>query len=421
MSELDVLFVHNNFPAQFRNLAATLALSPDVRVKAIAAKGARGLGDIPVQRYSFSGHELPSVHAFARRFEIECRRAEQVIYAATALKMEGFSPKLIYVHPGWGEALPLRTLFPDATICVYAEFYYWPSGTDVGFDKEFPQYGVDGETRVALRNASTLLALADANFAIAPTHWQRSVFPVEMRGKIHVVHDGLDTEALAPVVPAPRTTIGGQSFTRDDEIVTFVARNLEPYRGFHVFMRALPDILAARPKARIVIVGGDKVSYGMAPVEHASWREAMLAELGDRLDLARVHFMGTVPYDDYRALLSLSRAHVYLTYPFVLSWSMMEAMAHECLVIGSETPPVVEVLRDGINGLTVPFFEPQTLAAKVVDALAHPARYRHLREEARRHVKGRYDFRTVCWPAHLRLIDEYVFSAPLVAALKDRA
>lgn len=421
MSELDVLFVHNNFPAQFRNLAGAMAKRAGVRVRAIGAKGAPGLPEVPLQRYSFAGSELANVHSFARRFELESRRAEQVIYAATTLKYDGFAPKLIYVHPGWGEALPLRALFPDATICSYAEFYYWPSGTDIGFDKDAPRYGVDGETRVILRNAATLLSLTEANFAVAPTHWQRRIFPREMQPKIHVVHDGLDTEKLVPAAPPARFSVSGQSFEAGDEVVTFVSRNLEPYRGFHIVMRALPDILRARPKARICLVGGDGVSYGSAPTDHPSWKAALLAELGDKLDLSRVHFLGKVAYGDYLNLLRLSSAHIYLTYPFVLSWSMLEAMALGCLVIGSATAPVEEVIQDGVNGLLVPFFQTQVLAERVIEALAEPERFRSLRTEARATICSRYDFERHSWPAHLKLIDEFVFSAPLVAALREPA
>jgi glycosyltransferase involved in cell wall biosynthesis len=421
MSELDVLFVHNNFPAQFRNLAGAMAKRPGVRVRAIGAKGAPGLAAVPLQRYTFAGSELAQVHSFARRFELESRRAEQVIYAATTLKFNGFSPKLIYVHPGWGEALPLRALFPDATICSYAEFYYWPSGTDIGFDKDAPRYGIDGETRVILRNAATLLSLTEANFAIAPTQWQRRIFPREMQPKIHVVHDGLDTTNLKPAPPPPRFSVGGQDFESSDEIVTFVSRNLEPYRGFHIVMRALPDILKARPKARICLVGGDGVSYGSAPVDHPSWKAALLDELGDKLDLSRVHFLGKVAYQDYLNLLRLSRAHIYLTYPFVLSWSMLEAMALGCLVIGSDTAPVQEVIQDGVNGILVPFFEPQRLAERVIEALATPGAFVTMRAKARKTIQSRYDFERHSWPAHLKLIDEFAFSAPLVAALKEPA
>ncbi|MGX5734045.1 glycosyltransferase [Bosea thiooxidans] len=419
MDEFDVLFVHNNFPAQFKNLAKKLSGCPGIRVHAIAARGAAGMQGVNMLRYRVSDHEVATMHAFARRFEIESRRAEQVMYAASALKLKGVIPKLIYVHPGWGEALPLRVVFPDAMICTYAEFYYAPTGTDIGFDNEFPPYGVDGEVRIVLRNAASLLSLVDATVAIAPTQWQRSVFPHELQPKIHVVHDGLDTAGLAR--PArPRTVeIPGHRFAPGQEIVTYVARNLEPYRGFHLFMRALPRILQQRPEAHICIVGGDGVGYGYAPVDFANWRLAMMAELGDRLDLSRVHFLGKLPYETYLALLALSSAHVYLTYPFVLSWSVLEAMALECLVIGSDTPPVTEVLRHGENGLLVPFFDSEALADTVVEALAEPQRHAALRKAARQAIVDRYDFQATSLPQHIALIDEFSFSPRLINLLRS--
>jgi glycosyltransferase involved in cell wall biosynthesis len=416
MSEFDVLFVHNNFPAQFRNLATAMARRPGVRVRAIGNRQAPGLRDISIQRYSFKGGEHALVHAFARRFEVDCRRAEEIIYAASFLKAEGFLPKLIYVHPGWGEGLPLRALFPDAVICSFAEFYYSAKGTDIGFDPESPRYGVDGDTRVVLRNASTLLSLVEADLAIAPTNWQRSVFPRELQPKITVLHDGLDTQRLMPEAAPRPVSVGGYTFSADNEIVTFVSRNLEPYRGFHSFMRALPALLAGRPRARICIMGGDDVSYGARPVEHPNWRAAMLSELAGRLDLSRVHFLGKVAYDDYLGLLQLSRVHVYLTYPFVLSWSVMEAMALEKLVIGSATPPVEEVIRHGENGLLVPFFDAQALANTVTEALSRPESYTVLRRAARRHIVENYDFESCVWPAHL----ETLASFPALKGLSER-
>jgi glycosyltransferase involved in cell wall biosynthesis len=396
---LDVLFVHTNFPAQFGGLAAKLAGMSGVRVKAIASPTAGTVAGVDVQRYAVKNGSSAAVHTFARRFDLECRRAEQVIYAASLLKIDGFDPRLVYVHPGWGEALPLRALFPSAVIAAYCEFFYRARGADVGFDQASGHFGVDGETRVALRNAATLLALADADFAVAPTLWQRSLFPSEFRTKIEVVHDGIDTDELAP---------DQAGVSRKGEILTYVARNLEPYRGFHVFMRALPQILRARPKAEVYIVGGDGVSYGSPPPDHATWREAMLAEVGPKLDLTRVHFTGTLPRDEYVALLRRSRAHLYLTYPFVLSWSMLEAMSLGCLVIGSDTGPVAEVIEDGVNGLLVPFGDPAAIADRVVEALAHPARSHRLRIAARETVVERYDLKRQALPAHEELIARHL-------------
>lgn len=399
MAPIDVLFIHSNFPAQFRNLAAHLAGQGGFRVKAIGSRSARALPGVEVKRYSYMPGRSAAIHAFARRFEQECRRAEQVMYAANALKAEGFDPSLVYVHPGWGESLPIRSVFPRAKICVYAEFYYQRRGTDVGFDDEFGKLGIDGETRVALRNAASLLALTDADFAIAPTQWQRGVHPAEFQPKIGVIHDGIDTDALRPHDDGP---------DRGEEIVTYVARNLEPYRGFHSFMRALPHLQRMRPKAQVHIVGGDRVSYGNRPAGHRNWREAMLAEVGAQLDLTRVHFAGTLAYDDYVALLRRSSAHVYLTYPFVLSWSMLEAMSLGCHVIGSDTPSVREVLTDGVNGLVVPFADPRAIAERIAEALAKPRQFARHRDAARQTVIERFDLARVVLPAQRALIEAHV-------------
>ncbi|MCA0399827.1 MAG: glycosyltransferase [Proteobacteria bacterium] len=419
MRPIDILFVHNNFPAQFRHLAQRFTELPDVRVKAIGVNSAPSLPGVDMRRYSMQGPTRSQAHPFAQRFDLDCRRAEVVLYEASQLRSEGFYPQMIYVHPGWGEALPLRNLFPDANLCSFAEFYYSPSGTDVGFDKEFEQFGLDGEVRISLRNATTLLSLVDSDFAIAPTHWQHSVFPQEFRPKLHVVHDGLEMEKLVPHPGARRLTLSSLDIGAEDELVTFVSRNLEPYRGFHIFMRAIPEILRHRPKARIVLVGGDLVSYGAPPRHHSSWRNYMLEELGDRIDFRRVHFVGKVDYDDYLSLLRRSDAHVYLTYPFVLSWSMLEAMALECLVIGSDTPPVAEVIRNGENGLLVPFFDPRQLAERVVSALAEPHRYAPLRQAARQTILANYTFDRSCWPRHVALLREYCYSTRLVRTVED--
>ena len=190
-----------------------------------------------------------------------------------------------------------------------------------------------------------------------------------------------------------------------DEVITFVNRQLEPYRGYHVFMRALPEILKRRPEAQVLIVGGNGVSYGRKPPEGKSWRTIFLDEVRDRIDMSRVHFLGQIPKPDFLSMLQVSSCHVYLTYPFVLSWSMLEAMANECLVIGSATPPVQEVIEDGRNGLLVDFHSPEQVATAVVRALARPEAYLPLREAARRSILDRYDLHSRCLPDLIRLID----------------
>jgi glycosyltransferase involved in cell wall biosynthesis len=401
---VDALFVHSNFPGQFRGIAQHLAKDRDMRLHAIGSSTAAAMPGVNLVRYSVSASDIASSHSLARRFEIECRRAEQVLYTANLLRLNQVDPKLIFVHSGWGEAIPLRELFPRARIVVYPEYFYRTRGADVGFDPEAGQLGVDGAVRVSLRNASTLLALADADAVITPTQWQKSLFPAEYQSKIQVIHDGIDTQRLAPAEAQFVDRRTGHVFRTGDEVVTYVARNLEPYRGFHIFMRALPEVLKARPKARVLIAGGDGVSYGAPADGYGSWKEKLLGELDGQLDLSRVHMLGHLGYEDYVALLRISRVHVYLTYPFVLSWSILEAMSLGCVVVGSDTAPVKEVIEDGVNGLLTPFFDTARLAKQVIRVLANPQKHARLGRAARTHVAENYDFDKQTLPKYRQII-----------------
>ena len=261
--------------------------------------------------------------------------------------------------------------------------------------------------QVRARNTAMTLALLDADRGVAPTRWQASRFPDDLRAKIDVIHEGIDTDLLHP---SPRAEVrlrrDGVVLRPGDEVITFVNRNLEPHRGYHIFMRALPAILARRPKARVVIVGGDGASYGPPPPGGGSWKQLFLDEVQGSLDMARVHFVGRVAHGTLLQLLQISAAHVYLTYPFVLSWSMLDAMSAGALVIGSRTPPVEEVIKSGRNGVLVDFFDVDGLADAVVDALANPEAYRAMRAAARQTVMERYDLRRVCLPAWMRLLED---------------
>jgi glycosyltransferase involved in cell wall biosynthesis len=402
---MNILFVHRTFPAQFRHLAAYLANDARCRISAIGSQDARALAGIDLSTYQVNESDVADVHPFARRFEIESRRAEQVLYAATHLKRSGATPDVIFFHPGWGEHLALRDVFPSAYMVSYCEFYYRASGADVGFDSEFPPLGVDGLVRLRARNAATLMGLIDSDVAVSPTMWQRSLFPGELRPKIHVVHDGIDVETVVPDENAQFITPNnGKIFRPGDEVITFAARNLEPYRGYHIFMRALPLILAARPRAHVLIIGKSGVSYGASPPPGQTWKELFFSEVADQLDLTRVTFCETLPYQQFLAALQVSRVHVYLTYPFVLSWSMLEAMACECLIVGSDTPPVKEVISHGQNGLLVPFFSPFELAQNVIAAASEPERYRHLRKAARKTIIDRFDLKRICLPRWLSFV-----------------
>lgn len=398
---MQILFVHNNFPAQFRNLIQVLSTMRDVRIAAIGCETASSIHGVELHRYR-TPVATADAHPFARRFDHECRRAEQVLYAATALANSGFTPDVIVVHPGWGENLSLRAVFPKARIIAYCEFFYRSEGADVGFDPEFPSIGLDGHVALQLRNAASLIALTDGDAGISPTLWQRNTFPKDFKSKIEVIHEGIDTTMFKPDLNAYFMLPSGKKLTLSDDVLTYSARSLEPMRGFHIFMRAVPRVLKAQPQAQILIVGGDGVSYGAQPPNAPSWKASLLRELGEAIDPQRVHFLGRLPYGDYLKVLQISRAHVYLTYPFVLSWSLLEAMSAGCAVIASDTAPVREVIN-GQNGLLVPFFSPEALSEAIANVIGEPKRFLAMRKAARETVKAQYDS-NVCVPKLLDFI-----------------
>jgi glycosyltransferase involved in cell wall biosynthesis len=276
-------------------------------------------------------------------------------------------------------------------------------GRDVGFDPEFPATGADGHVALQLKNASTLLALADCDAGISPTEWQRSTFSQEYHHKITTIHEGIAADVVTPNPNAVLRLPSGRELRRTDEIVTFVARNLEPLRGYHIFMRALPRIMSERPDAEIVIIGGEGVAYGASPPPGATWKSLFFDEVADQIDFERVHFVGRLPYADYLSALQISSAHIYLTYPFVLSWSLLEAMGAGCVVIGSNTDPVREVLN-AKNGILVPFFDVEQLAERVVGVLRRPHRFTSLRANARQTILDQYDLVQICLPKLLALV-----------------
>jgi glycosyltransferase involved in cell wall biosynthesis len=401
---LKLLFVHQNFPGQFRHLAPEMQRrGHDVR--AITDATNVHTSDVPMLRYT---HTAPEVDAkttrLGRNFTLMSDRGVSVARFCQRLRAEGYVPDVIYGHSGWGETLFLKEVWPEAKLLLFCEFYYRGRGADTGFDPEFQAAGFDQVMIAQSRAAYMAQALVHADKGLSPTEWQASTHPPLLRQQIEVIFDGVDCDRLAPNPGARFTLPDGRILKRGDEVLTFVNRNLEPYRGYHIFMRSLPDVLAARPDAQVVIVGGDEVSYGQKPKDGGSWKDLILAEVKDRLDLSRVHFTGKVPYDRLVDLIHVSRVHAYLTYPFVLSWSMVETLAAGTLVIGSNTAPVAEVIQDGVNGRLVDFFDVKAWSAALTDALARPEAYLAMRDTARRMARERYDLRSVCLPKQVELL-----------------
>ena len=409
---MQVLFIHQNFPGQYPHLAAALLQRGD-QVVAIGGPTARELPGVPLHRYDpmpLGG--VPPCHAWAADFQTKLLRAEAVARLLERLIAQGLRPDLVIGHPSWGELLAVKDLLPGVPVLHHVEFVYQLEGGDVGFDPEFSGSAWADRTRLRLKRAPQLLAFHDLDWGLAPTAWQASTAPAEFRERISVIHEGIDTVRIAP---RPGSTItlqkAGLSFRPGDELVSFVARNLEPYRGFHVFLRMLPRLQALRPNAQVLIVGGEGVSYGSAPPGGGSWKQLLLKELEGQLDLGRIHFVGQVPHPVLHDLFRVATCHVYLTYPFVLSWSLLEAMACGAVVMGSATPPVQEVIRDGENGLLVDFFDGDALAEGIAAVLDDPAAHWPLGEQARADAVAGYDLRTVCLPRQLELVERLALPA----------
>ena len=399
---MKILFVHQNFPGQFPHLAPALAArSHDV----LALTCETNQRPSPVRVVKYARPREVAVEGLGRTYAQMAERGWMAARGARALRdRHGYVPDVIVGHTGWGETLFLREIWPDARLLVYAELMYRTRGQDVGFDPEISAGTDEGRVSTIARSAHLIQGLVMADAGLAPTRYQADSFPPELRRKLTVIHDGIDTDLVRPDPAATLALPNGRVLRAGDEVLSYVSRSLEPYRGFHVFMRALPEVLAARPNAQVVLIGGDGVSYGGKPKDAESWKARMLAEVGDRLDLSRVHFLGRVPYPTYLSLLQVARVHCYLTYPFVLSWSLTEAMAAGCHIVASDTEPVREVIRDGENGLLVDFFKPEELAGKVIAALEAPGDFAAVRRNARQTVIEKYDLKRVCLPGQLNLI-----------------
>ncbi|MFN7223801.1 MAG: glycosyltransferase family 4 protein [Paracoccaceae bacterium] len=405
---MKILFLHQNFPGQFLHLAPELVARGHDVLALTDARNTRP-SSIRTIRYKHDPIKVdPAQTRLGRNYTIMSDRGVTVARACVRLRdTEGYTPDVIFGHSGWGETLFLKEIWPTAKLIVYAEFYYRGVGADVGFDAEFTPYGLDQVLIAQGRAAHLGQALVHADAGLSPTEWQASTYPDSLRPMIRVIHDGVDCDLVRPNSQASVTLPDGRVLTAGDEVLTFVNRNLEPYRGYHIFMRALPAILRARPNAHVVIVGGDEVSYGTAPKEEKGWKDLILSQVQDALPLDRVHFMGKVPYTVFVSILQISRTHAYMTYPFVLSWSMLEAMAAGCLVVGSGTAPVQEVLRDGENGLLVDFFDVEGWVATLIKALAEPDQFAPLRAAARKTALARYDLRTVCLPELVTFVESF--------------
>ncbi len=382
------LFVHQNFPGQFLHLVRHLVESRQHEIVFITEPNANVIQGVRKVPYRKPALPSPECHPGTRELDAGLRRADAVFQVAKNLQSLGFEPDVIIGHHGWGEMLSLVDVWPRAPIYGYFEFYYNPERADVGFDPEFPNNTLDFP-RIRAKNAINHIALNLGQHGNSPTRWQRSTYPDWAQKQIDLLWEGVDLDVCRPDAAHRRKPlrIGGMTVKPTDTLVTYVSRDLEPYRGFHTMMRTLPALQKARKDLKVIMVGSDGVSYGVMPPEGGTWRERMMKEVGNSIDLERVAFPGRVSYADYLSMMKRSDTHVYLTYPFVASWSLRESLALGCAVIGSDTQPVQEFIQHGETGLLTSFFDPQALATTVLDLLENKSLNSKLRSNARTYAE----------------------------------
>ncbi|MDQ2090455.1 glycosyltransferase [Marimonas arenosa] len=414
---MKILFIHQNFPGQFKHLAPALAaqghqaVALTLRVeKPVTWNGVR------VVPYKIARSSGQAVHPWLVDLDTKVTRAESCFHAACQLRESGFTPDVILAHPGWGESLFLKDVWPEARIGLYCELYHQTGFPHTGFDPEFqPDIAETEPLRLRMKNINNHLSFAMGDAGISPTRFQADTFPDSFRDRITVCFDGINTDHLVAKPDVSFALENGPVLSRDDEIITFVNRNLEPYRGYHIFMRALPRLLKERPKTRVLIVGGDETSYGARAPKGRTWKQIFIDEVRGQIptpNWERVHFLGRIPYERFVSLLQVSRVHVYLTYPFVLSWSLFETMSVEGAIVASDTAPVKELITHGETGRLVDFFDREALVDEVCLLLDDAEARNRLGRNARAHVVSLYDLANICLPRQLKWVSDLAAMPP---------
>jgi glycosyltransferase involved in cell wall biosynthesis len=406
-----LLFVHKHFPGQFVHLARAFAAFPDSEVVFISTEPGGAIPDILTLTVRPSRPSARTTHQYVQPLENAVLLGQATYRECMKLREAGFVPDLIYAHAGFGPGLYLKDAFPETPIIGQFEWFHRACDSDADFLS--PREVTENEAlRIRTRNAALLLELSQCDHGICPTAFQMDQFPEEYHGKLHVIHEGIDTTFFSPGHRGT-LTLGGLRLPAGAAIVTYAARGMEPHRGFPQFMRALATLQRLRPRLHAVIVGEDTVFHGRPRKDRKSWKQAMLDELPS-LDAGRTHFTGRLSQGDFRRVLRASHAHVYLTVPFVLSRSLLQAMATGCTVVGSATAPVREIVRDGETGYLADFLDPFRLATRIGQALDDPEGAVGIGQAAHRHIVAHYDLAATL-PTQFRLAS-HVLGRDLLAS-----
>ncbi|MBX9626687.1 MAG: glycosyltransferase [Gemmataceae bacterium] len=398
---MHVLFAHQNFPAQFGPVGGRMAAAGH-RVTFASRTGDGRIPGVERLKFDTAGGATAQTNFFSRTFENMAWHS-QGLYAALKARPD-IRPDLVVAHSGFLSPLPLRDLYPGVPVVSYFEYFYHAANSDMDFRPD-DKPADEVKTRARFRNAGLLLDLLNCDAGYSPTGWQRDRLPAEFRPKVRVIFDGVDTAVWKPVPQATPRRAGSFAAPEGKKVVTYAARGLEAMRGFDIFMRFAKLLYTRRDDVHFVVIGQDKVFYGgdEGKTGGKTFKEWVLAQ--DSYDLSRFTFLPPVKPEVLAEFFSLSDLHVYLTVPFVLSWSLLDALACGATVLASDTPPVREVVDHGRNGLLAPFFEPEAMAGLADRALSDPAGHRHLREGGMETVRSAYSL-DVCLPQLVGFYEE---------------
>jgi len=396
---MKIIFIHRNFPAQFRHLVSKLLENPDNDIFFITNNKKHSQYGVKKIVYEPTRNINPDNHHYLK-FNEDCILHGQAVAKVLLELKKHIKPDIIYAH-AWGVDMFVKDIFPDTPLVCYYEWFYNSFGSDVDFVSN-GKIPVDNQCKIRVKNSPLLISLYSSDYGITPTLWQLKQFPEIFRSKISVIHDGINTDIFCPslntklVIPSKKLDLSDS-----EEIVTFATRGMEPYRGFPQFMEAAYIIQKRRPKCHIVVAGDDRVCYGSSRSDGRTYKQYMLDKF--EFDNSRLHFTGSLPYSEYIRLLQCTNAHVYLTYPFVLSWSVLEAMSCGCPIVASDTPPVKEIIQDRINGFLADFFSPDEIADKIEEVLDNKGDLRDIKQNARNTIIQNYNLSELL-PRHIEML-----------------
>lgn len=400
---MKILFIHRSFPGQFKYLATLLSLDINNTVIFLTEDTENQIQGIKKVLYKPEKQNVKNGNTFLSNYENAVSHALGAAKKITELRESGFVPDIIYGFAGWGSSMLIKDIFPNVPFLCYCEWYLNPEGANIGFDGT--PLNIEDKARLRCNNAHVLTTLSLCDAGIAPTHWQKNQFPKEFQSKIKVIHDGIDTGLFKPddeikfLIKEKNLEL-----TTKDEIITYGTRGFEPTRGFPQFMEAIEKLLKKRPNAHVLIAGDNVVHY--SPQKTTDYKKLMLKKLD--IDMNRVHFVGTLPYAEYKKFLQVSSVHIYLTYPFVLSWSILDAMSAGCCIVASNTAPVLEVIEDNYNGLLTDFFNVNQIVEKIKYALDNKEKMQEIRKNARQNVLDKYDLTKVL-PQQIKTINSLIY------------